>query len=259
MSCSNCLVTWRGLGVAEKTINPKVSFIMPAFNEGAIIEHSLKCLDNVACGLGLAYETIVVDDGSHDDTYLRASQYASRNPHVRVIRFGRNMGKGFAIKTGFWESKGDLVIFVDSDFEISFDVVDQYIKALRDADIAIGSKWHRDSIVEISLTRKFLSRGFNVLVRLLTGLKISDTQCGIKAVRRKSFEKIFKHLSVKHYAFDVELLVLANLYGLRIVELPVKLLLKDSFSFRNMWRMFLDLLGIAYRLRIKRWYQRGFA
>lgn len=232
---------------------------MPAFNEGAIIKYSLEYLDNIAHGLGLTYEIIVVDDGSYDDTCLKVLQYANCNPHVQVVSYKRNMGKGFAIKTGFWKSRGDLVIFIDSDSEISFDIIDQYIKALRDADIAIGSKWHRDSIVKISLTRKFLSRGFNILVRLLTGLKVTDTQCGIKAIRRKSFEKIFKHLRVKRYAFDVELLVLAKLYGLKIVELPVKLSLKSGFRFRDVWRMFLDLLGIAYRLRVKRWYQRGFA
>jgi len=113
--------------------------------------------------------------------------------------------------------------------------------------------------VDASLVRKLLSRGFNVLVRLLTGLRVCDTQCGIKAVRREAFEKIFRRLSVKRYAFDVELLVLAKLHGLTVVELPVKVTLKNRFSFREIWRMFLDLLSIAYRLRVKRWHQRGIA
>jgi hypothetical protein len=104
--------------------------------------------------------------------------------------------------------------------------------------------------------RKLLSRGFNVLVRLLTGLRICDTQCGIKAVRRAAFERVFRRLTVKRYAFDVELLVLAKLYGLRVVELPVKMELKSMFSFREVLRMFLDLLGIVYRLRVRLWYQR---
>lgn len=241
--------------MAEKTVNPLVSFVLPAFNEGAVIEHSLERLDRVINGIGLGYEVVVVDDGSIDDTRLRALRYASRNSYVRVVGCDRNVGKGFAVKTGFWMCRGKFVIFVDSDSDISFDIVKRYIEALKDADIAIGSKWHKDSVVDASFTRKLLSRGFNILVRVLTGLRVCDTQCGIKAVRRKAFAEVFRRLSVKRYAFDVELLILAKLYGLRVAELPVKVMLKSRFNFREVWRMFLDLLGITYRLRIKKWCQ----
>jgi hypothetical protein len=78
-------------------------------------------------------------------------------------------------------------------------------------------------------------------------------------VRREVFLEVFRRLSVKRYAFDVELLVLARLYGLRVVELPVRLRLSSRFSVGEVWRMLLDLLGIAYRLRVKKWYQRGIA
>jgi len=126
--------------VAEKAINPQVSFVLPAFNEGAVIEYSLERLDRVVNGNGLAYEIVVVDDGSYDDTRLRAMRYASQNSHVRVIGYDRNMGKGFAVKKGFWKCRGEFVIFVDSDSEVSFDVVNRYIEALKDADMVIGSK-----------------------------------------------------------------------------------------------------------------------
>jgi glycosyltransferase involved in cell wall biosynthesis len=236
-----------------------VSFVLPAFNEGAVIEHALEQLDKTVNGDGLRYEIVVVDDGSVDDTRLRALRYAGEHLHVRVVGYDRNVGKGFAVKAGFWKSRGEAVVFVDSDSEIDFEVVRQYVEALRNADIVIGSKWHRNSLVDASFVRKLLSRGFNVFVRLLAGLQVWDTQCGIKAVRREAFVEAFKRLSVKRYAFDVELLVLAKLYRLRIVELPVKLRLRSRFSFREVWRMFLDLLGIAYRLRIKKWYQRRVA
>lgn len=245
--------------MAEKAINPQVSFVLPAFNEGNVIECSLEQLDRVFRDNGLVYEVVVVDDGSNDDTRLRAMRYASRNSHVRVVGYEHNKGKGFAVKTGFWKCRGDFVIFVDSDSEVSFNVINRYVEALKDADMVIGSKWHKDSLVDISFVRKLLSRGFNILVRLLTGLKVCDTQCGIKAVRREAFGKIFRRLSVKRYAFDVELLVLAKLYGLKVTELPVKVSLKNRFSLREVLHMFLDLIGIAYRLRVKKWYQRGLA
>lgn len=243
--------------MSERVNNIYVSFVLPAFNEGGVIERSLEHLDRIANDNGFHYEIVVVDDGSMDNTRLRALNYANRNSHVQVIGYDRNVGKGFAIRHGFWKSKGDIIVFVDADSEIDYEIVRRYVEALDNADMVIGSKWHRDSIVEVSCMRKFLSRGFNVIVRLLTGIRFSDSQCGIKAVRRKAFERVFRWLSVKRYAFDVELLVLAKLYGLCVAEMPVKLKLNSKFSFREVWRMFLDLLGIAYRLRVKKWYQRG--
>jgi glycosyltransferase involved in cell wall biosynthesis len=205
----------------------------------------------------LRYEVVVVDDGSVDDTRLKVLNYAAQSWNVRVFGYDRNVGKGFAVKSGFWKSVGDAVVFVDSDSDIDVGQFRRYVDALADADIVVGSKWHRDSVVEVSFVRGFLSRGFNVLVRLLTGVRVSDTQAGIKAVRREAFCEVFRRLSVKRYAFDVELLVLAGVFGLRVVELPVKLKLSSRFGFGEIWRMLLDLLGIAYRLRIKKWYQRS--
>ena len=234
-----------------------VSFVLPAFNEGAAIEDVLERLDSTVNGHGFRYEVVVVDDGSVDDTRSRASSYVSRNGHVRVVGYGSNVGKGFAVKTGFWKAVGDAVVFVDSDLDVDADQVERYVKALRHGDIVAGSKWHSDSVVEISFVRRLLSHGFNVLARLLTGVRVKDTQTGIKAVRREAFCEVFRRVSVKRYAFDVELLALARLFGLRVIEFPVNLKVKELFSFREVWRMFVDLLGIAYRLRIKKCYQRG--
>ncbi|MDH5266298.1 MAG: glycosyltransferase [Candidatus Bathyarchaeota archaeon] len=236
---------------------PMISFVLPTFNEGEFIEGVLEKLDSTVNGHGLRYEVVVVDDGSFDDTRLRALRYAAKNGHVRVVGYDRNVGKGFAVKTGFWKAVGDAVVFFDGDLDIDVGQVKRYVDALKGGDIVVGSKWHPDSVVEVSFVRRFLSHGFNVLVRLLTGVKVGDTQVGIKAVRRKAFVDVFRGFSVKRYAFDVELLVLARVFGLRVVELPVKLKLNKSFSSRQVWRMFLDLLGIAYRLRVKKWYQRG--
>lgn len=243
--------------MVELASKPVVSFVLPAYNEEKFIEGVLERLDSAVNGKGLRCEVIVVDDGSVDDTRLRASSYAAGKWYVRVFGYDRNVGKGFAVKTGFWKAVGDAVVFVDSDLDVDVGQVKRYVDALRHGDIVVGSKWHRDSVVEVSFVRRLLSRGFNVLVRLLTGVGVSDTQAGIKAVRREAFCEVFRRLSVKRYAFDVELLVLARLLGLRVVVLPVNLKLCSRFSLGEVWRMFVDLLGIAYRLRVKKWYQRG--
>jgi len=235
---------------------PQLSFVLPAYNEEGSIEGVLLSADRVAEEMGLSHETIVVDDGSIDRTRELALAYATNNGHVRVLQNYENSGKGFAVKRGFLEAKGNYVVFVDSDREISLERIESYVKNLRSADIVIASRWHPQSRVKMPLTRRLLSHSFNVLVKLATGIRVRDTQTGLKAVKRGVFVEVFRKLSVKRFAFDVELLILANHLGLRVVELPVDVRMGGSFELREIWRMFIDLLGITYRLRITRWYDR---
>jgi glycosyltransferase involved in cell wall biosynthesis len=234
----------------------ELSFVIPAYNEEIFIEDTLGSLDLAIKERGAQYEIVVVDDGSQDKTYHKALNYAKNNDHVKVIRYARNTGKGFAIKTGVMESTGDAVIFIDGDMDIDLYTISKYVEALANADMVIASKLHPDSIVSMPLTRKMLSRTFNAIVRILTGFALKDTQVGLKVMKRSAVDKIFPRLAVKRYAFDVELLAIANLYGLKIVEMPVKLKIDSPFKPKDAWRMFVDLLGIAYRLRVIQWYQR---
>lgn len=231
-----------------------LSVVMPAYNEEHAIEEVVDCIDRVVKQTGLRYELIVVDDGSVDGTRSRAFNYANKNGHVRVIGHDKNVGKGFAMRTGFLHAKGQGVIFIDTDLDIDPNKITDFIEALKDGDVVIASKRHPQSCVEAPLLRRFLSYGFNVLVRLLTGIKFRDTQTGLKAVRRNAVERIFLKLAVKRYAFDVELLTLATVHGLRVVELPIKIRMHCLFSLKEMWRMFIDLLGITYRLRVVKYY-----
>lgn len=234
----------------------ELSFVVPAYNEENFIENTLGTIDAVIQDKHLPYEIVVVDDGSLDCTFENAMKYAIRNGHVRVVTYSKNVGKGHAMKTGFMNANGSVVIFTDSDMEIDLGTISEYIKALKHGDIVIASKQHSDSRVEVPLSRRFLSQTFNALVRLLTGVPLKDTQSGLKAMRKSAFIDIFPKLSVKRYAFDVELLAVAHLYGLKVVEMPVNIKLDASFKPNEMWHMFMDLLGIAYRLRIIHWYQR---
>jgi glycosyltransferase involved in cell wall biosynthesis len=233
-----------------------LSFVIPAYNEEIFIEDTLVALDLVVKDEPLQYEVVVVDDGSKDKTFIKALKYSQRNDHVKVIRYANNTGKGFAVKRGFMEATGDVVIFVDGDMEIDLKTLSKYVEALKDADIVIATKWHPKSEVSMSIGRKMMSRSFNALVRILVGFNLKDTQVGLKVMRRSAVSNIFSRLAVKRYAFDVELLAVCRLYNLKIVEMPVRITLDAPFKAREAWRMFIDLLGIAYRLRLKQWYQR---
>ena len=239
-------------------VQPELSFVIPAYNEERFIEDTLGKLDLVIKDRMLQYEVVVVDDGSQDKTYSRAKKYAKKNAHVRVLRFLKNRGKGYAVRTGSMEALGDIVVFVDSDMEIDLRTIIEYVEALDHGDIVIASKWHPESNVRIPLVRKILSRSFNVFVKILTNASLKDTQVGLKVMKRIAVDTIFPRLAVKRYAFDVELLAVANLYGLKVVEMPVTLKLDAPFKVKEALRMFIDLLGIAYRLNVIHWYQHEF-
>lgn len=234
----------------------ELSFVIPAYNEEDFIENTLGSIDALIQDKNLPYEIVVVDDGSRDNTFNNAMRYAKRNGHVRVLTYPKNVGKGFAVRTGFMKANGNIVVFADGDMEIDLDTISDYLDALESGDIVIASKKHSDSRVDVPVSRRILSELFNGMVRLLTGVPLKDTQSGLKAMKKSAFLEIFPKLAVKRYAFDVELLAVANLYGLRVVEMPVNIKLNASFKLNNMWHMFVDLLGIAYRLRIVHWYQR---
>jgi len=233
----------------------ELSIVIPAYNEETFIEDTLGTLDLVIKEKKLRYEVVVVDDGSQDATLAKTQKYASQNGHVKVIHYSKNAGKGYALKTGFMETIGDIVVFMDGDMEIDLNTIAKYIEALEQGDIVIATKWHPKSMVYMSSVRKLLSRGFNVLAKILTNANVKDTQVGLKLMKRSAIENIFPRLAVKRYAFDVELLAVANLYGLKIVEMPVTMKLDAQFKVKEAWRMFIDLLGIGYRLRVVHWYQ----
>lgn len=235
---------------------PTLSFVVPAYNEELAIEETLYALDYAVKKAGFKYEIIVVDDGSIDKTMRKAVEYASQNGHIKVISYRKNKGKGHALKTGSLHVEGDAIVFLDGDREIDPKQVTRYVDALKDGDIAIASKRHPQSNVEMPSVRRLLSYVFNKLVKLLTDVKLSDTQTGLKAIRKDVFKEILPKLSVKRYAFDVELLVVAKLYGFKVIELPVNVNIKSLFKFKEVWQMFIDLLGITYRLRVAKWYSR---
>jgi len=236
-------------------LKPFVSIVMPAYNEE---EHITDAINNVIVTLdrmGHRYEVIVVDDGSTDGTADAVRNVADER--IKLVSYGRNVGKGFALMQGLEHASGEFTVFMDSDMEVKLRNLNLYLKALKDSDLVIASKWHPKSRYEAPLLRKFLSLGFQILVRLLTGVKASDTQSGLKAGRTEALKRISHLLSVKRYAFDVELLTVAQLLDYKLVEMPIEIKLSSRFSLKEVLRMLIDLLGIAYRLRIKKWYQRN--
>jgi glycosyltransferase involved in cell wall biosynthesis len=241
--------------LVEGFVRDRISIIMPAYNEADCILGSIVDIAKQFDAVSKDFEIIVVDDGSVDDT--RKIVEGLTNPKLKLIGSKINQGKGYALKLGVYHATGQFTFLVDSDSEIRPTELMSYLEALRYAEIVIGSKRHPLSSVRTTAMRKFLSLGFNLLERLLTGMKATDTQAGLKAVRSAALYRILPLLSVKRYAFDAELLTVASLFDFKITELPVNIELRATFSARQVFRMLIDLLGIAYRLRIRRWYHKN--
>jgi len=236
---------------------PKLSVIVPVHNEEEHIVEFLRDASSTLDALGFDYEVVVVDDGSTDRTRERAIT-AANNPRVEVVGYDDNVGKGFALKYGFKHTSGDIVVFIDSDRDISAKQIVRYVGGAEQADVLIASKWHPKSRTQMPLIRRFLSHGFHLMVVLLTGLRVSDTQSGMKAFRRRVLERVLPKLAMKRFAFDVELLTVANLKGFRIVEYPIDIRMSGPTTLRPLvkmlWSMFIEILGITYRLRILKSY-----
>ena len=235
-----------------------MSVILCAYNEGKIIEDSIHNVDDVMSRTGWNYEIIIVDDGSSDDTRKKAINctHANHNGHLKVIGYEKNMGKGNAVRTGFAHAQGDSVVVIDSDLDVDPKLIPSYVYALKSNDIAVASKWHPQSHTVVTLRRRVLSFGFNALSKLFTGIKLSDTQTGLKAFRREVLERMSPKFVVKRYAFDLELIGACNHAGYRIVALPVDVHIESMVSLKEIIRMTLDMFGIAYRLRVLKYYQR---
>ena len=251
----------KSIEVAEYPASPLtvqthgISAIMPAYNTASEILRSLVKVEQTLSRITSDYEVIVVNDGSEDDTEQVVKSYLKLSPKVKLVSYAQNIGKGFALRKGSAEATRDIIVFIDSDSDIDAEHIVRYVKALGQHDMVIASKRSPHSDYKAPIMRKILSASFNILVKLLLGIKYSDTQAGLKAFRKKEFERIMRMGLVKRFAFDAELLALASLLNLRVVEAPVKIRMSARFSAKYIMYMLIDLLGVAYRLRVIKWYQ----
>ncbi|HYS04256.1 MAG TPA: dolichyl-phosphate beta-glucosyltransferase [Candidatus Dormibacteraeota bacterium] len=209
---------------------PRLSIVIPAYNEQARILGSLKAAEAYLLKAEEAAEIVVVDDGSGDGTAEMVERFARDRPQggpvsARLLRNGRNRGKGYSIKHGVLMALGDLVLISDADFSTPIDELPVLRQAVENEGygIAIGSRGLEASRVEIhqAAWREMMGRGFNALVRLLTGLPFRDTQCGFKLARRQEVLPLFRAARVERFAWDVEILYLARKAGVRVREVPV--------------------------------------
>lgn len=242
-----------------------ISIIVPAFNQEGTIIRDLKRIKEVLDKLRYPTELICVVDGKVDDTLKRASKFAKKYHNAKAIGYDSNRGKGHAIRFGMAESRGDIIAFIDAGMDINPNGLSMLLEHFEwyDADIIVGSKRHSVSKVDYPWQRRILSMGYQLLVWSLFGLKVRDTQVGMKFFRREVLEKVLPRLLVKQFAFDVEMLAVANYLGFnRIFEAPIDVTLRfggtstitNQRFLKIVLAMLKDTLAIFYRLKILNYY-----
>lgn len=239
----------------------KLSVIIPAYNEGKHIKVNLIEISNTLKAINDEVEILVVNDGSLDNTKSEIIEASKTCPEIIYAGYDTNRGKGGAIKHGVEVATGDVIAFIDADLDLSAKHIVDYYAYLKktNCDIVIGSKMHKDSKLDYPPARKFFSWGYFVLLKLLFGMSIKDTQTGVKMYKAEYIKRIAPLLKVNGYAFDIEILALCSHEGAKIDEMPVEIVFRrdESFGrirFKDIWKMFTDTLSIWWNLRIKRSY-----
>lgn len=207
---------------------PSVSIVVPAFDEQNRLGDSISKILSYTHANAIEAELIVVDDGSHDQTAAKAKEMFTEYPDAdaRVLRYDRNQGKGFAVRTGLLEAAGDVALFTDADLSTPIEEMSKLVEPIvgGSVDVAFGSRALDRSLIGTHQPwrREQGGKVFNLIVRTLTGLPFWDTQCGFKAFNMAKFRPLLSRMRIDRFGFDVEFLYVADLHGLRLAEIPVR-------------------------------------
>jgi dolichyl-phosphate beta-glucosyltransferase len=203
---------------------PKYSIIIPAYNEGARLGVTLDRVPSHVVDDDSDVEVIIVNDGSKDDTADLVRARAGGNARLRLIENPGNRGKGYSVRKGMLSARGEVLLFSDADLSAPIEQAAKLFHAIGSGfDVAVGSRWLEPALQaqRQSLARQLYGRGFNLVLRILLGLKYKDTQCGFKAFSRRAAHKLFPLQTIEGWGFDAELLYLARRLGLEVKEVPV--------------------------------------
>ena len=244
-------------------INESVSILVPVFNIEKNIEKNINILIEKISPFMTNFEIIISDDGSDDNSKKAIEKICAENKNIRGVYSKENHGKGNALKRACEIANGKYIIFCDGDMEINPAQLENFFEIMHkeNADIVIGSKRHKNSVVNYSNTRKIISFVYFMFVKIFFHLPIQDTQTGLKLFKREAIINIFPRILVKAFAYDLEVLVACNSNGKKIVSAPVIVNPNRHFGLIKLsvlWKTFIDTLAIFYRLNIVKFYKNLF-
>jgi len=229
-----------------------LSIIICVYNEELAVKNNIFKLNYALRKFNMDFEIIVVNDGSIDATESRINEMKKNMAALKVVSYKKNRGKGYAIKKGVEKAEGTYILYTDIDLAYPVDQIPFFLKKIKEssADAVIGSRLLTGSSYIITsdafktvYLRHCVSRVFNFMTRMLLGLKVKDTQCGIKCFKNSILKMFTNRQRINGFCFDVELLTMAKLSNCRVVQIPVTVihsiksskvrLLRDSFIMLN--------------------------
>lgn len=242
-----------------------LSVIVPVYKAEKTIKKDLQIIYQTLKSTPYEFEIIAVIDGTIDKSFSEAKKF--KKNEIQVLGYKTNKGKGQAVRYGMSKAKGDVIMFIDAGNEINPQGIIMLLEHMKwyDADIIVGSKSHPASKVNYPLSRRIFSKGYYYFVKSLFGLRLRDTQTGLKAYKKPVLEKVLDKLVVKRFAFDIEILAVAHMLGYKkIYDAPVQVNMDFSkttiaglFTNNGIWNFVKDTLAIWYRMKILGYYNDG--
>jgi glycosyltransferase involved in cell wall biosynthesis len=233
----------------------RLSVIIPAYNEEKRIAKTILDVDKYLSKQKYEYEIIVVDDGSKDRTSFVVEKFQDVIKNLRIISNHQNHGKGYVVRQGLLEAKGDFRVFTDADNSTTVDHVEKMWPFINEGyEIIIGSRDVKGAVIAVPqpwYRGALLGNIFNLLVQMICGLwGIWDTQCGFKGLTKKAAEDILPECKIDRWAFDPEILVVAKKKGYKIKEVPVTWIndIESKVKLKATIKMFLDVLKIRWNI-----------
>jgi glycosyltransferase involved in cell wall biosynthesis len=209
-------------------MSPDISIVIPAYEEAARISGPLGRVLEYIVSENINAEIIVVDDGSRDDTAKTAEAEFSKHPNIaaRVVRYEPNRGKGYAVCTGLKAARANIALFSDADLSSPIEEMSKLIEPIKNGefDVTFGSRALDRSLIGTHQpwSREQGGKLVNLIIRTMSGLPFSDTQCGFKAFNMTRFRPLLDVMTIDRFGFDVEFLFVAKYHGLRLKEVPVR-------------------------------------
>lgn len=239
----------------------KLSIVMPAYNEEALIYNSIVQTLVIVEQFAPDLEVIAVNDGSKDDTKKEIERAIRKDKRVKLVTSKKNRGKGNAIIAGVSQAEGNFIAFVDADLELNPSQLEGYLKKMEESgsDVVIGCKFHKDSELSYPFVRKVISIGYYMMLLFLFHLNVRDTQTGLKVFKAQAIKPVAHLIRTSGFAYDIELLVAVHRRGFRIEQMPVKVVyVRDKnarrIGMRDIVKAFNDTWAIFYRVYFKRYY-----
>lgn len=233
----------------DQSNRPSVLVVLPVYNEEKILRQSVHTLTTFLQDYErYIWKIVIADNNSQDNTGDIGRIIASENPLVQYLHIPRK-GRGIALRTAWGQSDCDFVSYMDIDLSTGLDALIHAVDLLNGGtDIIVGNRLDKDSKVERCLKREFVSRSYNIVIKLSLGIHFNDAHCGFKTGRREVVQKLLPYIVDNEWFFDTEILFYAEKLGFRIKGIPVvwkedldtkAKIFKDAYD---------DLCGL-YRLR----------